>query len=184
MNKLNDNYLMLKVQEGQLTYVSLLFERYKQRLFGYFCNQTNDRVFSEDLVQATFYRLIKYKHNYKAGDSFKSWIFTIGRNAMIDEIRKNKRNKHQAMEPNIDRVDESGYADEGLKKQEINSLLNTALNKLDSEKREILVLVKIQEKKYKEVADILSIKESAVKSKVFRALKELQNHYSHLSLNI
>ena len=183
MDKLADNYLMIKVQEGHINFVTLLFERYKKMLYGYFCNQTSDKVFSEDLVQATFYRLIKYKHNYKSGDNFKAWLFTIGRNAMIDEIRKNKRNNHQAMEPNIDKVDESAHADHNIHQKDISNILSQALSKLDSEKREILYLVKIQEKKYKEVAQILSIKESAVKSKVFRAIKELQNHYAHLNYN-
>ena len=183
MDKFADNYLMIKVQEGQLNFVTLLFERYKKMLYGYFCNQTYDKAFSEDLVQATFYRLIKYKHNYQAGENFKAWLFTIGRNAMIDEIRKNKRNKHQAMEPNMDRADENIEADRALRHQDISDMLNQALAKLDKEKREILYLVKIQEKKYKEVAQILSIKESAVKSKVFRAIKELQKHYGHLNYN-
>jgi len=183
VDKLADNYLMIKVQEGHLNFVTLLFERYKKMLYGYFCNQTRDKVFSEDLVQATFYRLIKYKHNYKPGDNFKAWLFTIGRNAMFDEIRKNKRNNHQAMEPNIDKVDDDAHADHQVHLNDISQTLKQALNKLDKEKREILYLVKIQEKKYKEVAQILSIKESAVKSKVFRAIKELQSQYSHLNYN-
>lgn len=175
---------MLKIQEGQLKYAGLLFNRYKKILNGYFYNQTRNRTFSEDLVQATFYRLIKYKHNFQPRHSFKSWIFTIAKNAMIDELRKNKRNEHQELETHMDPIDQSKHADVLLLKEDRMKLLNKALESLDPQKREILYLVKIHEKKYKEVAEILSIKESAVKSKVFRAIKELQKNFSHLNYSV
>ena len=55
-----------------------------------------------------------------------------------------------------------------------------AMDRLPEDKREILLLSKYQEKKYKEIGEILGCSEGAVKVKVFRALEELRAVYKQL----
>ncbi|MBK8502977.1 MAG: sigma-70 family RNA polymerase sigma factor [Saprospiraceae bacterium] len=52
--------------------------------------------------------------------------------------------------------------------------LHQAIAQLTEDKIEVLMLVKIGEMKYKEVADLLGVNESTIKVKVFRAIKELR----------
>ena len=59
-------------------------------------------------------------------------------------------------------------------------LLRTAMDQLPTDKREILLLSKYQEKKYKEIGEQLGITEGAVKVKVFRAMQELKAIYHEL----
>jgi len=54
--------------------------------------------------------------------------------------------------------------------------LAVAMDKLSNENRELLVLCRFQELRYKEIATILGINEGAVKVRVHRALQELKNH--------
>ena len=176
MDILSDDAIMKKVQNGHLGLSGLLFERYKKMLYGFFYNQTSNVVMSEDLVQNTFYRVIKYKHHYRGDQQFKAWIFTIARNAMKDEFRKNK-NKHQDIDLYKNHFVDSTASDENLHQEDKQNILQKALNQLSPEKKEILILIKLNGKKYKEVADILGMNESTVKSKVFRAIKDLQTIY-------
>lgn len=184
MNKLSDEYLMQQVQKGHLRFAGLLFERYKKMLYAFFYNQTKNTVLCDDLVQVTFYRLIKYKHNFRGDSGFKPWIYTIARNAMKDELRKNSKARHQDIDVYQNHFVEKQGADINIEQQEKRAFLDRALSMLTSEKREILTLVKLNEKKYKEVANILQIKESAVKSKVFRAIQELQKNYIQMTKTI
>jgi RNA polymerase sigma-70 factor (ECF subfamily) len=55
-----------------------------------------------------------------------------------------------------------------------------AMDRLPVDKREILLLSKFQDKKYKEIGEIIGCSEGAVKVKVFRALQELREVYRKL----
>ncbi len=59
-------------------------------------------------------------------------------------------------------------------------LLQQAMNQLSFEKREVLVLSKHQEMRYKDIAEVLGINENAVKVRIFRALKDLKAEYLKL----
>lgn len=166
---------MLQVKEGDLDKLGLLFERYHRVLFGFFYNRNKDVALSEDLVQNVFVRILKYKHRYRGDGEFKSWIFHIARNVNVDHYRK-KRIKHtEKIEDWQDEIaDDAINKSQQMIQEEALDKLRQALQKLDPEKREVIVMSKLQGLKYKEIGKILGCSEGAVKVKVFRALKALK----------
>lgn len=178
----SDNTLMLKVKDGHLDKLGLLFERYKKPLFGFFYGMNKDAELSEDLVQNVFFRILKYRYLFRGEEAgnFKTWMFHIARNVNNDHYRKNKLGKPESVELWENKL---GYTDDHalqrLRDDEM-SVLSLALDKLPPEKREIILLSKYQEKKYKEIGEILGCSEGAVKVKVFRALQELKVVYQQL----
>ena len=90
MEALSDNALMVKVRDGDIGKLGLLFERYKKSLYGFFYGMNRDSDLSEDLVQNVFYRILKYKHVFRGDGDFKVWMFHIARNVNHDHFRKDK----------------------------------------------------------------------------------------------
>ncbi len=168
---LSDTALMTNVQGGQLDALGLLYERYKKVLYAYFYNVIGHTANSEDLVQTVFFRILKYKHQYKAQGAFKSWMFTIARNALIDKMRKKSSGSFYSLE------NYKGKADDEIRRHEDQKLLKEALGRLDQETRELIVLVKLNEMKYREVAELTGMNESTIKVKVFRGIKSLKSLY-------
>ncbi len=183
MEQLTDEYIITKAQNGHADSIGLLYERYKRNLFSFFYGNLGNKAMAEDLVQNTFIRVIKYNKNYSGKGSFKSWLFQIARNQMIDEIKKMKKHNSQDIDEGANVISDYSSADDSILKSERMQQLRVALSKLSEEKRNILTLVKIENKKFREVAEIMNMNESTVKSKVFRAIKELQGLYRP-SLNI
>lgn len=166
---------MLKVKQGDLDKLGLLFERYHRGLYGYFYRLCKDQQICEDLIQAVFERLLKYRHSYTGNGKFSTWLFSIARNQFIDHYHMMKKNGFTVPidETQIENQESAEYLDQHkAKKKEI---LEMALNELHPEKREVIILSRYEGLRYKEIAEILGTTEGAVKVKMFRAMNELKD---------
>jgi RNA polymerase sigma factor (sigma-70 family) len=173
---------MEKVKNGDLDKLGLLFERYKRPLFGFFYGINKDPELSEDLVQNVFVRILKYRTLYRGEGEFRSWLFHIARNVSHDQYKKKKINASDSLEAWEERIGSDENRMTAYDKEDDLELLAQAMDRLSEEKREILLLSKYQEKKYKEIGEQLGITEGSVKVKVFRAMQELKSIYHQLEL--
>lgn len=187
MEALSDNALMIKVRDGDLDRLGLLFERYKKPLYGFFYGLCKEQELSEDLVQNTFLRILKYRHLFRGesvgqagGGDFKAWMFHIARNVRHDHHRKNKIQAKDDLEQWQEKLGHNDNRSAEMQHDEEHLMLSMAMDRLPVEKREVLLLSKFQEKKYHEIGELLGCSEGAVKVKVFRALQELRAIYQQL----
>ena len=170
---------MAKVRDGDPEKLGLLYERYKRPLLGFFVGMVRDKELSEDLVQNTFMRILKYKHLFRGDGDFRTWMFHIARNVKNDHFRKNKIT-HEKVEKWEDKIKDEGNLMQEWQADDEQRMLAIAMDKLPEDKREILLLSKYQEKKYKEIGEILGCTEGTVKVKVFRALQDLKAIYQQV----
>ncbi|MEQ8884415.1 MAG: RNA polymerase sigma factor, partial [Balneola sp.] len=70
MNSTTDKALMMKVKDGDLDKLGLLFERYNRPLYSFFYKKTFQTDVSEDLVQSVFERMLKYRSTYSGSGAF------------------------------------------------------------------------------------------------------------------
>lgn len=168
MNNSPDEDLMLGVRNGTADMLGVLFDRYHAPLFSFYCKSTGDPAASEDLVQDVFYRILKYRHTYRPGTVFRTWMYRIARNARLDGFKKQTAEERLeaptavAVDPPLD-----------LERKQEEALLRRALMRLSDEKREVLLLSRFQELSYQEIAQVLGCEVGAVKVRVFRALRDL-----------
>jgi RNA polymerase sigma-70 factor (ECF subfamily) len=167
---------MLKVKAGESHTLGLLYERYKKRLFGFFYQMCKDASLSEDLVQNVFIRLLKYKHTYNEESNFLSWIFRIARNVYYDQFKASTKDRTF----DLDETDEIFTVDNvesNIEQTESILLLKKALNQLPAKKKELIVLSKLKELKYKELGEIVGCSEGNARTRVHRALLDLKQIY-------
>lgn len=179
---MTDEALMLEVSKSNIESASVLYDRYSKRLYNYFVKISFDRDSGYDLMQSTFLRMIKYKHTYKEGKAFQTWIFQIARNVFADHLKKNKL----LMSDHIDvyNLNKTSHDEETQELEQKEKILHMAMSRLPEESREILVLSRFQEMKYEQIAQVLNLTVPAVKVKVHRAIKKLRIHYTEIEKNL
>jgi RNA polymerase sigma factor (sigma-70 family) len=175
--ELTDEKIMLRVKEGNLSELTELFDRYHLKLFNFFLKLTFDKSASEDLTQTLFYRVMKYRHSFNVDQgNFKSWVYRMARNIHLDYCNE------QAKRPDRYRK-QSDHADEGGEAYNEDHLLklDRALQELNPEQLEIIVLSRFQGLKYEEISQIKELSVPAIKVRMHRAIKELKQLYFNQS---
>jgi len=172
-----DEELMLRVRNDQVEALSGLFERYHVPLFNFFLRLTSDAPGSEDLVQDTFYRVLKYRRSYKPGTSFRTWMYQIARNVRNDRFhaQRDEVEIEAAPVPTVLPVDT-------VESEQQTARLKQALLDLPEEKRELLLLSRYQGLKYEQIASLLQCEVGTVKVRVHRALQELKERFHRRDL--
>lgn len=172
---------MLRVKDGDLDKMALLFERYHRPLYGFLFHMTYQREASEDMVQTVFYKMLKYRNTFTGNGEFVAWMYQVARNTLKDQVKKNKYKMQQYdAEEMEDKISGGESADEQLEKRQEKAGLYKAMANLSDDHREILTLSRLQELKYHEVGQILGITEIAAKTRAFRAMQELKNIYTKM----
>jgi RNA polymerase sigma factor (sigma-70 family) len=174
----SDEALMIQLATGQLDAAAVLFQRYHRALYNFYLHLGFAREVSEDLVQTVFERLIKYRQSYREGMNLRSWLYQMARNVGMDQRKQQMRYGAEDLNAQENKLvwSELGI-DVQLENREKHQALDRAMQALNAEQREVLLLTKFQQLKYSEVATILGCSEGAVKVKVFRALEQLKAHY-------
>jgi RNA polymerase sigma factor (sigma-70 family) len=180
---ITDELLMLKVRDGEVETLSVLYERHRARLLNFFVRLTGDVRLGEDLVQEVFLRMLRYRHTFGQGKRYLGWMYQIARHAHYDYRRKRR---HEVL---IEIEELDGHAtlsspepapDARLNARDEAALLQDSLTALPLELREVLVLSRYQDLRYDEIARVLDCSVGAVKMRVHRALTELKEKLTEL----
>ncbi|MGH9480982.1 MAG: RNA polymerase sigma factor [Terriglobales bacterium] len=172
----SDDALMCRVRQGEVSELSLLFERHQAPLLNFFLRLGSPRASAEDLVQDVFVRILKYRATYRPGSKFTTWLYYIARNVRLDHLHKRRG------EVEWDDAYTPGFVpNDAAQSGQEQELLARALQRLPAEKREILILSRFQELRYEEIGALLDCETGTVKVRVHRALRELREQYQFLA---
>jgi RNA polymerase sigma factor (sigma-70 family) len=176
----HDDRVMARVRDGDLAALGELFERHHGRLYAFCLRSTGSPAAAEDLVQEVFIRLLRYRHGFRPGSRFLGWMYQTARNTCIDHFRERAREapSTEEVEPT---VSERPVALRDLERAETCERVRAALARLPEDRREVLVLSRFQQLKYRQIAEILGCSEGAVKVRVHRAVKQLREIYLEMS---
>ena len=179
----DDDRLMIDIQSGDPVAFERLVEKYQSPLIGFFFRNTHDRQLSEDLTQETLLRVHQQAWDYLAIGRFRSWMFRIARNLMIDDFRRRSSDalvrsvtgQADQEQDAMQRVaDEILPAQENVLHQELAELVDEGLAALPEEQRLAFTLHHYVGLKLPEVAEIMETPLATCKSRLRLAREKLQ----------
>jgi RNA polymerase sigma-70 factor, ECF subfamily len=151
-----------------------LYNRYKNRVFGFLLRMTGNREIAEDLVQDTFLAAMRNANQFDRNRSFLSWIFGIAHKRTIDYFRHIKvENEHQEdAEGALGRGPDA--PDITLTNAQTRAIINTAIQTLDPMQREVFLLRELGDVPFKEIAEMMNCPINTALGRMRLALKNIR----------
>ncbi|MHC4698116.1 MAG: RNA polymerase sigma factor [Planctomycetota bacterium] len=170
--------LVVRLRSGDTTAGGLLDELYRRAVIR-FCRAylgTNEEA--EDAAQEVFYRVLRASD---VPDNFRAWLYRIARNYCTSVLRARARRRDQHDMPSASYVAEEATGNlSRVVRQELQSRIVHLISALPQTQREAIFLRYGEELSRAEIAYVLDIPESRVKSRLFQGLKKLRGHTSLL----
>ncbi|HEX9392269.1 MAG TPA: RNA polymerase sigma factor [Usitatibacteraceae bacterium] len=176
-----DESLMLRYQAGDAGAFDQLYARHRSGLFRFITRQCRTREHAEELFQEVWMNLIQARERYRVEAQFRTWLFTLAHNKLIDYFRKHSRSEVHLFErddeePTIQlvagsRVDEPQIRAES---REQGAAILRVLNALPAPQREAFLLHEEGGLGVEEIAAAAGISFEAAKSRLRYAITKLR----------
>ena len=182
--ELSDTDLVDLVQGGDATAFRGLVERFQGRIYAHIYGMIRNREEARDLTQETFVKAFRNIGGFRREARFTTWLYRIASNVTIDFIRKHRRVRMSEFDERIghqDQGDEVWDPDhlrrspaKDLERTQLYGRIMDAMQKLNEEQRQVVLLREIEGFSYREIAETMGIPEGTVMSRLFYARKKLQ----------
>jgi RNA polymerase sigma-70 factor (ECF subfamily) len=172
---MTDSQLIREIKDGNAELYAELMRRYERKIYAFIFHMLKSsgmESVSEDLSQETFYKAYRSLQTFREVEaSFSTWLYTIARNTVLSELRKQFKNNQVSL-------DQGGYTpyassdampEPTMLRNEKVTMVRDAINNLPEKQRSALILREYDQLEYQEIANILGQTVSAVKSLLFRA---------------
>lgn len=170
---------LTRLRSGDLEALTVLVERYQNRLYRYLLRLVKQPGVAEDLFQQTWLRVMERISHYDPERNFEAWLFSVAHNLAIDLLRRYRPESLDEPQPSGQTREEllPGTDPSALEKLlvgETKTWIADAMTELPVVYREVVTLRFEEEMKLEEIATVLAVPLSTVKTRLHRGLKGLR----------
>lgn len=161
---------------------------YERRVFALVFRMLGRREEAEDLAQEVFVQVFKAIDQFRGESKLSTWIFRIAVNLCKNKAKYLSRRRvgeQDDVHEMADRVSGDGgkgvtvsggirRPDEVLEGMQLERIVKRAIEQVDPDFREVLILRDVEDMSYDEIAEVTGLAEGTVKSRIFRARAQLR----------
>ena len=171
---MEDTEIIRQVLAGHHEKFAGLVERYQAPLIHFLRRTLSSDEDVFDCAQDAFLAAYRNLSRYSEEHPFRAWLYTIARNKALDLVRKRRREVPLTLDENL--VDHQPLPEEVWLAKEQASMLDKVLNELPEHYRQALYLRFHQELSYEEIAMVLEVPVSRVKTYLHRGKEKLRQN--------
>ena len=160
--------------DGDANAVIDIIADYRDGLVIFINSFVNDICTAEEIAEDTFVKICADKPKFSGKCSFKTWLYTIGKNIALNSIKKKSRYTEISMDDLYSLADKENIERNYIKDEEKRHLLK-AMEKLNEDYRQILYLVYFENFSNTETAGIMGKSERQVRNLLYRAKESLRS---------
>jgi len=171
MNAKDDAALVAECLGGSNRAFETLVRKYERAVYNVALRMLGQPEDAEDVTQTVFVKAYEKLDTYDSAHQFFSWIYRIAINESINHSKRAKRIQEyeSGMTPSLETAPDRSY-DQG----DLAEVVAGAIKELSIDYRIVIVLRHYHDFSYQEIAEILSVPEKTVKSRLFTARQRLK----------
>jgi len=193
MNQTNSNKyetdfeLWKALKENKEDALNIIYKTHYQSLYNYGRKFANDDEFIRDMVQETFYDIIRLKNNLSDTDNIRFYLLRSLRNKIVKELKKLVVREKYHLE--IKKINFEPYftVENSLifkeNRKSIREKLANALNSLTERQKEAIYLKYYHNLDYEEICEIMSINYQSARTLIYKAIKDIKDNMEAFGLN-
>jgi RNA polymerase sigma-70 factor, ECF subfamily len=177
----DEENLIDQAKNGDRKSLSRLVKNYEQTVYNFSFKICRDRNKAENIMQETFYSMIKHLNQFDSKSKLSTWLYRIVANHCLMQARKEKNRQFVSIDNDESLFEEKYAADYGrlpskyTENEELKKILDEAISKLSPDYRMIFLLRDVEGLSTEETAEAAGLTISAVKSRLHRARAFLRN---------
>lgn len=178
----DEKNLVIKLINGDEDAFCRLYASYKNRLIYYAMRFLKSRECAEDIFQDTFTIIWKGRRFINPDASFSSYVFTIVRNRILNQIRD--LDNHNKLKEYIlsQAVDFTDNTRNDILSKDLQNILQNAIRKLTERQKEVFFMSRNELKSHNEIADRLGISVNTVQEHISTSLRVLRSYLQKHSI--
>lgn len=174
LQEVSTHSIVERIQSGDKSAFETLFREYYQHLCHFAFQFLNEKAASEEIVQDLFYKIWENRATLNITSSLKAYLFTSVRNHCLNQIKHLKiREAYKVDNEQQISYSEQQENDPALQ-YELQERIEIAISSLPPERQKIFKLSRYEDKKYKEIAEELSLSVKTVEAQMGKALRFLR----------
>ncbi len=167
----SDQELIVRILEGDSTCYDLLFDRYRQSLYGATLQRCGNPQQAREVLEEAFVRIYFNLHRYDPAYPFGPWAHKIAQNLFIDQARRKRTSPWVEMDERSEQntPSEALNPEERIISVQSSTQLNALLKEMPPHYRTMIELRFWHEYSYEEIAEKLGVPLGTVKTRIHRA---------------
>ncbi|GAB3917136.1 RNA polymerase sigma factor [Mucilaginibacter boryungensis] len=172
----DEKVLLSQLKDGKEKAFEQLYHLYSFRLYGFLLRLIKDEEVSRDLLQDVFIKIWDKRELIDPERSFRSYLFRIAENNVVDFFRKVACDKKLQVKLTVAATELYSHIEEAIYSREHLKILNQVVNELPPQCRLVFTLCKLEGKSYKEVSQTLGISVSTISNHLQKATQFIRQN--------
>jgi RNA polymerase sigma-70 factor, ECF subfamily len=182
--ELSDTQIIERTLDGEPEAFSLLVRRWERQIYCLTLRMLGRDEEAKDATQETFLSAYRNLSKFRGEAKFSSWIYRIALNVCNTKLRSRSKATisldEQRETTGFELAANIDDLSEGIQQQQVARHVRRALSGLPSEMRQVIIMKEYEGLKFSEIAVILGIPISTVKTRMYTGLSELRKRLEHL----
>lgn len=174
----DDEYCLMKIKGGDEFFFNIIFEKYRDQLFTYLYKVLKSKEVAEEIVLDVFLKLWHGREVITEIQNLEAFLYSIAKNKAIDFFRAAKRSPllQEAVWEAITETSATDNADVRLKQNNLEVLINEAINQLSPQRKKVFELRQNEGLSYAEIAKTLHLSTNTVRNHLAASVEFIREY--------